>query len=149
MHLVTHICVSELTGSSLVCLMACHLFDSQPLPRDHSVNVSNQWEIMLHGNVISHWLGAYTKWSLHNMNQCLLVLFMTMRNTSKSNFYVDVKNLMPKMVWKCMCPKSLILSQSLYEVHHQGNLLRPWLQKLTVLVGHLDWFTCADKDLCR
>ena len=37
--------------------------------------------------------------------------------------------------------------------HYQGNLLRPWPQKLTVLVGqcwHLDPpFTCADKDLCR
>ena len=39
------------------------------------------------------------------------------------------------------------------QCHYQGNLLRPWPQKLTVLVGqcwHLDPpFTCADKDLCR
>ena len=32
--------------------------------RDHFVNVPSQWETMLHCNVISHWLGAFTKWSL-------------------------------------------------------------------------------------
>ena len=33
-------------------------------PRDHFVNGPSQWEMMLHCNVISHWLGANTKWSL-------------------------------------------------------------------------------------
>ena len=32
--------------------------------RDHFVNVSSQWETTLQCNVVSHWLGAYTKWSL-------------------------------------------------------------------------------------
>ena len=32
--------------------------------RDHFVNVPNQWEMTLHCNVICHWQGAYTKWSL-------------------------------------------------------------------------------------
>ena len=32
--------------------------------RDHSVHASSQWETTLHCNVVSHWLGAYTKWSL-------------------------------------------------------------------------------------
>ena len=32
--------------------------------RDHFVNVLSQWETTLHCNVVSHWLGAYTKWSL-------------------------------------------------------------------------------------
>ena len=40
------------------CLITCHLL------RDHFVYVSSQWETMLHSNVTSHWLGAYTKWSL-------------------------------------------------------------------------------------
>ena len=31
---------------------------------DHFVFASSQWEMMLHCNVISHWLGAYTKWTL-------------------------------------------------------------------------------------
>ena len=30
--------------------------------RDHSVYASSQWEMTLHCNVISHWLGAYTEW---------------------------------------------------------------------------------------
>ena len=32
--------------------------------RDHFAYAPSQWEMMLHCNVISHWLGAYTKWSL-------------------------------------------------------------------------------------
>ena len=34
------------------------------LHRDHFVNAPSQWETMLQCNVISHWLGACTKWSL-------------------------------------------------------------------------------------
>ena len=30
----------------------------------HSVYVPSQWEMALHCNAISHWLGAYTEWSL-------------------------------------------------------------------------------------
>ena len=30
--------------------------------------VPNQWEKMLHCNVISHWLYVYTKWFLHEIN---------------------------------------------------------------------------------
>ena len=32
--------------------------------RAHSVYVPSQWEMALHCNAISHWLGAYTEWSL-------------------------------------------------------------------------------------
>ena len=32
--------------------------------RDHFVHAPSQWETTLHSNVVSHWLGAYTKWSL-------------------------------------------------------------------------------------
>ena len=44
--------------------------DMMPLPgvitRELSVHVLIQWEMTLHCNVVSHWLGAYTKWPLHN-----------------------------------------------------------------------------------
>ena len=33
--------------------------------RDHFVYVPSQWETTLHCNVVSHWLGTYTKWSLY------------------------------------------------------------------------------------
>ena len=40
--------------------------------RNHFVHAPSQWEMMLHCNVISHWLGAYTKWSLmHIILLCL------------------------------------------------------------------------------
>ena len=32
--------------------------------RDRFVFAPSQWETTLHCNVVSHWLGAYTKWSL-------------------------------------------------------------------------------------
>ena len=32
--------------------------------RDHFVYVLSQWKMMLQCNIISHWLGAFTKWSL-------------------------------------------------------------------------------------
>ena len=37
---------------------------SFPGTRDHSVHALSQWETTLHCNVVSHWLGSYTKWSL-------------------------------------------------------------------------------------
>ena len=40
------------------------------ISRDHSVYAPNQWEMTLHCNVISHWLGAYRKWSLDVCLQC-------------------------------------------------------------------------------
>ena len=33
--------------------------------RDPSVYAPSQWEMALHCNAISHWLGTYTEWSLH------------------------------------------------------------------------------------
>ena len=36
--------------------------------RDPFVNGPSQWETTLHYNVVSHWLGAYTKWFLCNLN---------------------------------------------------------------------------------
>ena len=41
--------------------------------RDHFVYAPSQWETTLQCNVVSHWLGAYTKWSLQNKemyNRC-------------------------------------------------------------------------------
>ena len=32
--------------------------------RDHFVYAPSQWEMMLHCNIVSHWLGTYTKWFL-------------------------------------------------------------------------------------
>ena len=46
------------------------------ITKDHSVYVPSQWEMALHCKAISHWLGAYTEWSLHHrkcpMETCCL-----------------------------------------------------------------------------
>ena len=40
------------------------MISSLPSCRDHFVNVPNQWETTLHCNIVSYWLGAFTKRSL-------------------------------------------------------------------------------------
>ena len=42
--------------------------------RDYFVNVPSQWDMVLHCNVISHWLGANTKWSLRHSGHCLIFI---------------------------------------------------------------------------
>ena len=37
---------------------------TRTIHRDHFVNAPSQWETTLQRNVVSHWLGAYPKWSL-------------------------------------------------------------------------------------
>ena len=32
--------------------------------KDRFMYAASQWETTLHSNVVSHWLGAYTKWPL-------------------------------------------------------------------------------------
>ena len=41
------------------------MFSLATICRAHSVHAPCQWETTLHCNVVSHWLGAYTKWSLY------------------------------------------------------------------------------------
>ena len=49
--------------------LCCGMLGSIPVAgtdayRDLFVHAPSQWETTLHCNVVSHWLGAYTKWSL-------------------------------------------------------------------------------------
>ena len=37
---------------------------TEAMYRDHFVHAPSQWEMTLQYNVVSHWLGAFTKWSL-------------------------------------------------------------------------------------
>ena len=55
-------------GCNSTCL--CHRMSNNfSFHRDHFVNASSQWETTLQCNVVSHLLGAHTKWSLvlHSM----------------------------------------------------------------------------------
>ena len=47
----------------------------QQLSRDHFVYVPSQWETMLHYNIVSHWLGAYAKWSSYQWH--FIAIFFT------------------------------------------------------------------------
>ena len=37
--------------------------------RDHFVDTPSQWEMTLQCNVLSYWLGAYTKWSMNEQHE--------------------------------------------------------------------------------
>ena len=49
--------------------------------RDHFVYGTSQWEMTLYCNAVSHWLGAYTKWSLqlcessHSLGHMLVFVY--------------------------------------------------------------------------
>ena len=52
--------------------MACNMYDGQLVQHDQDsrdcfLYAPSQWETTLHCKVISHWLGAYTKWSLRQV----------------------------------------------------------------------------------
>ena len=48
----------------VACSVPSHYLNYCQWYRDHFVNAPSQWEMTLHCNVISHWLDAFTKWSL-------------------------------------------------------------------------------------
>ena len=55
----------QLSMSTLVQVMILHLFGTNHvLNRDHFEYAPSQWETTLQRNVVFHWLGTYTKWSL-------------------------------------------------------------------------------------
>ena len=58
--LSSNLCQSQTI--SMIATMLCIIL--RQVHRDRSVHAPSQWETMLQCNVVSHWLGAYTKWSL-------------------------------------------------------------------------------------
>ena len=46
----------------------CDLKPPWSISRDRFVNAPSQWETMLQCNAVSHWLDAFTKWSLIGIN---------------------------------------------------------------------------------
>ena len=68
--------------------------------RDHFVYALSQWKMMLQCNVISHWLGAYTIWSLQQIshtgikgNGCKYQDFILHRGITLQSFNVRSKKL--------------------------------------------------------
>ena len=53
--------------------------------RDYSLYAPSQWEMALHCNAISHWLSAYTEWSLNIQEWCHFV-FVFPHNVTENKF---------------------------------------------------------------
>ena len=98
----------------------------------------SQWETMLHCNVVSHWLGAYTKWSLnpdvvwhlsiwslliqvmayfapsHHLNLCWLIVNCTLPNKLQWNLYPNMKLFIQENAFEnvvCKMKATLLRSQ--------------------------------------
>ena len=77
---------------------------------DHFAYVPSQCETMLHCNVASHWLGAYTKWPLHIIFAVLMIPLDT-----------DWKH-----EWnKCVSMKSLDHKKGFYDNNQLGAFINP------------------------
>ena len=63
--------------------------------RDHFVNAPSKWETS-HCNIVPHWLGAYTKWSLHshcNVIHNIVILDHVIEIwLQSSHYYISVLN---------------------------------------------------------
>ena len=59
--------------------------------RDHFVYAPNQWETTLQCNVVSHWLGAYTKLSLYSRGYswCSHMVYVLFRGRGDFSHCVD------------------------------------------------------------
>ena len=71
MHpLESHQCVCWRLAYENLCQNICRQNDGKyreymrMIHRDYFMNVPSQWETMLQRNIVSHWLGTFTKWSL-------------------------------------------------------------------------------------
>ena len=51
-------------GNSISKMITSLCWLSAPSSMAYSLYVPSQWEMALHSNAISHWLGIYTEWSL-------------------------------------------------------------------------------------
>ena len=85
-----------------------------PLNMDHFVYAFNQWGATLHCNVVSHWLGAYTKWSCPlclQISEAVIINFGSLytRNRRLYVLILDMINCPGEMVSLSICVKVFFL----------------------------------------
>ena len=71
--------------------------------RDHFVYVPSQWETLL-CNVVSHWLGAYTKWSLVIEIICISVKCAWNKPVKEEFMTISWATPMLMKHFSCWCP---------------------------------------------
>ena len=62
------------------------LWEIDAISMDTFVYAPSQWETTLHCNIVSHWLGAYTKWSLHFITKVHAAFLYTKLHSSNTIF---------------------------------------------------------------
>ena len=75
-----------------------HLLYIYSTPRDHFVSLSSQWETALLCNILSQWLGAFTKWSLRTPSVLYFLVSFEIRLTTRWWFYPCGLGLFQKVI---------------------------------------------------
>ena len=71
--------------------------------RDHFVYVPSQWETTLQCNIVSHWLGAYTKRSLNMLQNLTIVVFTYLLVfTEQIMFFKFIANILVLSVFRML-----------------------------------------------
>ena len=71
------LCTGLMIASCITAVLPGTFYTVQPMKyRDHFVYVPRQWEMMLQCNVVFHWLGACTKWSLKYVHGFVVFCFV-------------------------------------------------------------------------
>ena len=86
--------------------------------RDHFVNAPCQWETTLHCNVISHWLGTFTKRSLNKSAMLELMAWQWTGNKPSPNIMMP-----PGITWPQLV-KIYMFCFSLYLLNYLGVQLK-------------------------
>ena len=73
---MTYIIIPERCGLEFQCVIFKCTIVFSFISRAHCVNMPSQWEMVLHCNIVSHWLGAYIKWSLISISSSVVFRWM-------------------------------------------------------------------------
>ena len=84
--------------------------------RDHFLHSPNQWETTLHCNVLSHWLGVYTKWFKWPLHKHIKLLWPSAIHMASKTLIINASG------------KGLIIAKPLPEPTMTPCQLNPWEQ---------------------
>ena len=71
--------------------------------RDNFLNVPSQWEMRLQCNVVSHWVGTYTKWSPDYYTVQYNTTLSKVADRLKLNSWMSILEKLTMLLWDLTC----------------------------------------------
>ena len=126
-------------------IVRCHVCYSM----DHFVYVCSQWEMTLHCDVISHWLGTYTKWSLYssrdqqarlgrNYIKSVCKICIAIAHDTVVCSAITRVNKIPDLLWKIWYITTIAYIDGLVQERHNSNVLAMELR-----------LSCINPSICK